>query len=45
MNDFSVLIQILKLKGFSEKTIKSYLYQNNKFLEFVNKSPREIAEL
>lgn len=37
------LHQLLKLKGFSQKTIKSYLYYNTVFLNFANKSSREIC--
>lgn len=34
----------LKLRGFSERTVKSYLFYNNKFLSYVNKQPEEVAE-
>ena len=34
----------LKLKGFSERTIKTYLFYNRKFLEFVRKKPEEVNE-
>jgi integrase/recombinase XerD len=34
----------LKLRGFSPQTTKSYLYWNNKFLEFVNKQPDQMTE-
>ena len=34
----------LKLRGFSERTVKSYLFYNNKFLEFVNKPAEAISE-
>jgi len=33
----------LKIRGFSRKTIKAYLYYNRKFLNFARKSPKEIA--
>ena len=33
----------LKIRGFSHKTIKSYLYYNKKFLNYVRKSPKEIT--
>ena len=33
----------LKIRGFSRKTIKAYLYYNIKFLNFARKSPKEIA--
>lgn len=32
----------LKIRGFSRKTIKAYLYYNTKFLNFARKSPKEI---
>lgn len=34
----------LKLRAFSPQTIKSYLYWNQKFLEFVNKQPDQVTE-
>lgn len=34
----------LKLRGFSEKTINSYMFHNKKFLDFVKKTPNEIKE-
>ncbi len=34
----------LKLRGFSKETLKTYLYQNKKFLQFTNKSERNIEE-
>ncbi|MBI2141060.1 tyrosine-type recombinase/integrase [Candidatus Woesearchaeota archaeon] len=34
----------LKLRGFSERTVKSYLFYNNKFLAFTNKAPEAISE-
>lgn len=34
----------LKLRGFSDKTLKSYLFYNNKFLNFANKAPDDITE-
>ena len=33
----------LKIRGFSPKTISSYLTYNRLFLEFSKKSPREIT--
>ena len=35
----------LKLRGFSENTINSYLFYNKKFLEFCKKRPEEVSEL
>lgn len=32
----------LKIRGFSKKTIKSYMFHNSKFLRFINKNPQEI---
>lgn len=34
----------LKLKGFSEKTVSSYLFHNQKFLEFTKKQPEEVTQ-
>jgi integrase/recombinase XerD len=34
----------LKLKGFSDKTLSSYLFHNQKFLDFVKKEPADITE-
>jgi integrase/recombinase XerD len=34
----------LKLRGFSERTVKSYLFYNNKFLLFSNKAPEAVTE-
>lgn len=33
----------LKLRAFSPQTIKSYLYWNEKFLEFINKQPNQVT--
>ena len=33
----------LKIRGFSEQTIKSYNFHNRKFLEFIKKEPQSIA--
>jgi hypothetical protein len=33
----------LRIRGFSQKTIKAYLYYNRKFLEFTRKSPKNIC--
>ena len=38
MNDFRVLVDEMKVRGFSRKTIKCYLHINNRFLEFIKKS-------
>lgn len=34
----------LKLRGFSEKSIKAYMFFNEKFLSFINKSPDSVTE-
>jgi len=39
-----VLETELKLRGFSKRTISTYLYQNKRFLEFVNKPIDNIKE-
>ncbi|MEM5867627.1 MAG: tyrosine-type recombinase/integrase [Candidatus Aenigmatarchaeota archaeon] len=44
MNELQKLENELKLRGFSERTIKMYLFYNQKFLEFVNKKPEEVVE-
>ena len=43
MNDFKILIDEMKVRGFSRGTIKLYLNINNNFLNFIRKSPREVA--
>ena len=34
----------LRIRGFSDHTIKSYLIQNRLFLEFIKKDPNNIEE-
>lgn len=34
----------LKIRGFSPETIKAYILHNEKFLESINKKPREVTE-
>ncbi|MEM5879035.1 MAG: tyrosine-type recombinase/integrase [Candidatus Aenigmatarchaeota archaeon] len=34
----------IKLRGFSERTLKMYLFYNQKFLEFVKKNPEDVNE-
>lgn len=41
--DFKILIDEMKVRGYSWKTIRMYLYQNRRFLEFIRKSPREVT--
>ena len=42
--DFRILIDEMKVRGFSAKTIRMYLYQNRRFLEFIRKSPRDVTK-
>ncbi len=44
MEELTELLNELKLRGFSERTIKTYLFFNFKFLNFINKSSSEITE-
>ena len=37
------LVQELKVRNYSRQTVKSYLYYNQRFLEFIGKSPREVG--
>ena len=41
---FKVLIDEMKVRGFSWKTIRMYLYQNRRFLEFIRTSPRDVTK-
>ena len=34
----------LKIRGFSKRTVDSYLYHNKKFLGFIKKDPKEVTE-
>lgn len=45
MNDskFKNFITNLRLAGYSEQTIKSYLYYNKKFLNFIKKEPKLVT--
>lgn len=36
------LIAELRLRNYSGRTIESYVYHNNKFLEFIDKSPKDV---
>ncbi len=38
-----ILIDEMKLRNFSDKTMKTYLYYNDLFLKFIDKSPREVS--
>jgi len=42
-NNFDNLKQLLKIRKLSQKTIKSYIYYNRVFLDFVGKSARQIT--
>lgn len=44
MDDFQKLETELKLRGFSPRTVQSYLFYNKKFLEFVKKEPQNVEE-
>ncbi|MEM5844386.1 MAG: tyrosine-type recombinase/integrase [Candidatus Aenigmatarchaeota archaeon] len=44
MEELKKLETELKIRGFSEKTIKAYLFWNKKFLENVKKRPEEIEQ-
>ena len=38
------LLTELKLRGFSPRTVKAYLYHNKRFLEFVKKQPTDVIQ-
>jgi len=38
------LVTELKLRGFSEKTIDTYLFHNRLFLDFAKKTPQQVSE-
>lgn len=42
--DLKNLASELKLRGFSPRTIKAYMYYNLKFLEYIQKTPEEITQ-
>lgn len=44
MADLQKLENELKLRGFSERTVKMYLFYNQKFLEFIKKEPEQVTE-
>jgi integrase/recombinase XerD len=44
MNDLEKLETELKLRGFSPRTLQSYMYYNKKFLEAVKKEPDQVTE-
>ena len=44
MEDLQKLENELKLRGFSERTVKMYLFYNQKFLDFIKKDPEQVTE-
>jgi integrase/recombinase XerD len=44
MENLQKLENELKLRGFSERTVKSYLFYNQKFLEFIKKDVDQVTE-
>jgi integrase/recombinase XerD len=40
---FETLIEEMKLKNFSKKTMEIYLYYNQVFIKYIKKSPREVS--
>jgi integrase/recombinase XerD len=44
MEELQKLENELKIRGFSDKTIKMYVFYNKKFLEFVGKPPEQVNE-
>ena len=44
MDHLEILESELRLRGFSNETTKSYLSHNKKFLNYINKKPRDITE-
>ncbi len=41
---FEILIQEMKLRNFSSRTQEVYLYYNQNFLKYINRSPKEITQ-
>jgi integrase/recombinase XerD len=44
MENLQKLESELKLRGFSDRTVKMYLFYNHKFLEFIKKEPEQVTE-
>ena len=42
ISELENFVNELKLRGFSDKTLKSYLFFNQKFLNFIKKAPLEV---
>lgn len=38
------LVTELKLRGFSPRTVRTYLYHNKRFIDFIKKQPAEITQ-
>ena len=34
----------LRLRGFSDKTVKAYVFHNQKFLDFIKKEPKDVTQ-
>ena len=43
MNDFQILIDEMKVRGYSRQTMKAYLHINRGFLEYAGKSPKDVT--
>ena len=43
MDDFKILMDEMKLRGYSKKTICFYAHLNKRFLMYAKKSPREVT--
>lgn len=44
MNDFKILVDEIKVRGYSRQTIDSYCYINSRFLDFIRKSPKDVTK-
>src|SRR3989338_3280432 len=42
MNGFKILIDEMKIRGYSRITIDRYCYINSRFLDFIKKSPKDV---
>ena len=45
MNNFRIMHMEMKIRGFSKRTIETYLYHNQKFLKYTQKSPRSVNNM
>ena len=41
---FQKLEDELKIRGYSGETVKNYIYHNKRFLEYIQKSPRDVSK-